>query len=150
MLSVGPLRSAGGRFPARLVLLRVEPDIPIMIPATVWESRTLFIPPRHWYRKRLNERRLRGPDSPENQLRSCLIENGVDVEISGITRIKRTNSEWDVCKVHLPNQVRQNGTEPDHRIGLFLRLELAESVALPFISFGHSCHFGLGQFVPVL
>jgi hypothetical protein len=32
---------------------------------------------------------------------------------------------------------------------MFFEIEFGEPVALPVPAFGHSCHFGLGLFVPV-
>lgn len=148
MMSVGALRWAGGRFPARPVLLRVERDIPRIEPATVWQSLTPFVPPRHWYRKKIAEGRVREADSPERQLRVSLHEAGVETSDVMITRVELEQSVWDVCKVHLPKHVQNAKAEPDRRVGIFLRATFARPVMLPFPAFGHSCHFGLGLFVP--
>jgi len=148
LMSVGALRWADGRFPARPVLLRVERDIPEGVRSTVWQSKTPFVPPRYWYRKKLAEGRVRELDSPESQLRQCLIENGIDASGAQIARVDVASAGWDVCKVHLPKQVRTADAEPDRRIGVFLSVDFPVPVAMPYPSFGHSCHFGLGQFSP--
>lgn len=146
LMSVGALRWAGGRFPARPILLRLQRDHPEPNASRVWKSVTPFVPPRYWYRKKVREGRVREPDSPENQLRSCLIENGNDASTALISRVKVGSAEWTVCKVHLPKQTRLTNAEPDHRIGVSLSVEFSKPVALPLPGFGHSCHFGLGQF----
>ena len=148
MMSVGALRWAGGRFPARPVLLRVEREIPKIEPATVWQSLTPFVPARHWYRKKLTEGRVREADSPERQLRVSLQEAGIKTSDVEINSIKSGKSTWDVCKVHLPKHVQAANAEPDRRVGIFLKATFARPVMLPFPAFGHSCHFGLGQFLP--
>lgn len=149
LMSVGALRWAGGRFPTRPVLLQLQRDLPPQGKSCVWQSLSPFVPPRHWYRKKLEEGRVRESESPENQLRSTLAENGVQTPIISIKRARVANSEWSVCKVHLAKQSSINNGEADRRVGLFLRAEFVELVAMPFPGFGHSCHFGLGQFKPV-
>ena len=148
LMSVGVLRWAGGRFPIRPVFLRLLSNPPMAQEARVWRSVTPFVPPRYWYRKKFREGRVREADSPERQLRSCLIENGIDASTAFISRLKVANSEWEICKVHLSKQSRSNRSEPDHRVGVFLQVEFPEAVTLPFPSFGHSSHFGLGLFLP--
>lgn len=76
------------------------------------------------------------------------MENGIKASFVSCERARVAKSEWAVCKVHLASQNRTNDVEPDRRIGVFLRVKFAEPVAIPFPSFGHSCHFGLGQFKP--
>jgi len=148
LMAVGALRWAGGRFPARPVLLQMQRDLPPSPIASIWKSVTPFVPPRFWYRKNVAQGRVRGPDSPENQLRQNLTENGVEATPETIYRIQVSGADWEVCKVHLSKQARRSKSEPDRRVGVFLRLEFAEPVTLPFPSFGHSSHFGLGQFAP--
>jgi len=149
LISVGALRWAGGRFPARPVFLQMQRNLPSASRAGIWESVTPYVPPRHWYRKKLEEGRIRGDERPENQLARNLAENGVAVRPISIERIQLVDSEWDICKIHLSKQAHQTKSEPDRRVGVFLRLEFAEPLIMPFPSFGHSCHFGLGQFRPL-
>ncbi len=151
LMAVGALRWAGGRFPAGPVLLKIQRDLPLIRKERIWESVTPYVPPRYWYRKKLAQGRVRELDSPENQLRQNLTENGVNVASASFRRIQLMDADWDVCKVHLSKQSRLEKSEPDRRIGVFLRAEFAQPVAMPFPSFGHSCHFGLGQFraVPI-
>jgi CRISPR-associated protein Csb2 len=50
----------------------------------------------------------------------------------------------------ITHQNSSEGRGTHHRrIGFFFQIEFDEDVALPMPSFGHSCHFGLGLFVPV-
>jgi CRISPR-associated protein Csb2 len=148
LMSVGALRWAGGRYPARPILLQLQRVLPPPGKARVWRSVTPFVPPRHWYRKNFAEGRVREFESPQDQLSSTLRDNGVTAPFVSCARTRVGKSDWAVCKVHLAGQ-RTNDAEPDRRVGVFLRIEFAESVAMPFPSFGHSCHFGLGQFEPV-
>jgi CRISPR-associated protein Csb2 len=144
MMSVGSLYWADGRFPVRPVLLKVTRELPIPSASKQWHSLTPFVPPRHWYRKKISEGRVRDGDSPEIQLSKCLRENGITADVA-ITRAQE-DIAWDTCKVHVPKSkdVRQSNT----RIGIQLNIEFESAVSLPFPSFGHSCHFGLGVFAP--
>lgn len=146
IMGVGALRWAGGRFPIRPVLLRVESELPETSKSCFWQSVTPFVPPRYWYRKKHAERRVREPDSPESQLRASLKDNGVDATDAQVSRIEETNWDWNVCKVHLPKSTRASSAEPDHRIGVGLRIEFPTPTSLGLPAFGHSSHFGLGQF----
>jgi CRISPR-associated protein Csb2 len=149
LMGVGALRWAGGRFSVRPVLLWLHRDLPTGLSSRAWQSVTPFVPPRYWYRKKFAEGRVREPDSPENQLRSCLRDNGVEPTPTNVDRFEVANTTWDVCKVHSSRQNPLRNAEPDHRIGVFLIIEFAQSIMMPFPAFGHSCHFGLGQFAAI-
>ncbi len=140
LMSVGSLYWADGRFPVRPVLLTVTRDLPEPSASKRWRSLTPFVPPRHWYRKKIAEGRIRDEDSPELQLARCLCDNGV-THAATITR-QNGDGRWDVCKVHLANS--NLSAEPDHRIGMMLNIEFESAVMLTLPAFGHSCHFGLG------
>jgi CRISPR-associated protein Csb2 len=149
LMSVEALRWAGGRFPVRPVLLHMARDIPPIGPAKRWQSITPFVPPRFWYRKKIHEGRVRDSDSPELQISRCLRDNGLTFDCN-VSRLNRPQSSvWDLCKVHLPKSVRQTKSEPDHRVGVFLQLDFSKPVVLLLPAFGHSAHFGLGQFTTV-
>lgn len=150
LLAVGALRWAGGRFPARAVLLRVQCDLPQPRPSLVWRSVTPFVPPRYWYRKRFAEGRVREPYSPENQLRSCFRETGTDPSSAIIQRVEVANSNWEICKVHQHEDTRSRRSDSTHRVGLMLNVIFPTPTVLPFPSYGHSAHFGLCQFAPVM
>jgi len=101
----------------------------------------------HWYRKKVAEGRGRDSGSPERQFHVSLEEAGAETTDVVITRFEQEQLAWDVCKVHLPKHVRNAKTELDRRIGIFLRASFPRPVMLPFPTFDHSSHFGLGQFV---
>ena len=146
MMGVGALRWAGGRFPVRPVLLQIQRDLPERPPSLVWRSVTPFVPPRYWYRKKFAEGRVREPDCPENQLRACLRDNGTEPADARISGAEIANSNWDISKVHLHSEAQ---TEPTHRVGVYLEIAFTAPSYLPFPSYGHSAHFGLGQFEPL-
>jgi len=86
-----------------------------------------------------------------------------------IERIAPTaqHANWDIVRVDVGNTaaaegfangvlaaVHQNGSSPANareirRVGFFFRLTFDEPTSPPRPAFGHSCHFGLGLFVPV-
>jgi CRISPR-associated protein Csb2 len=146
LTGVDALRWAGGRFPMRPVLLFFERDVPERRASRLWRSVTPFVPPRYWYRRQLAERRIREPDGPESQLRICLSENGTDSTDARISAIQVANSCWDISRVHVPTGAQR---EPSQRVGLYLEISFPAPVTLRLPSYGHSAHFGLGQFEPV-
>lgn len=143
MLAVGALYWADARFPVRPVLLNVSRTLPSMKCSTRWNSLTPFVAPRYWHRKRNG--RVRESLVPDRQLAHCLRENDgpIDCIVSPMTL--GVNRDWEVCKIHLPSAAC---VEPESRIGVRLQLAFAKPVALPLPAYGHSCHFGLGLFVP--
>jgi CRISPR-associated protein Csb2 len=150
LMSVGALRWASGRFPVRPVLLRTQRELPSVQTSHIWASTTPFVPPRYWYRKKFAEGRVREPDSPENQLRQNLLENDVTpAATASVNSIRIADAEWEVCKVHLSKAAQLSRSEPDHRVGVFLKIAFETAVSLSLPAFGHSSHFGLGQFRPV-
>jgi CRISPR-associated protein Csb2 len=146
LMAVGALRWASGRFPVRPVLLHVERDLPERRASTVWRCVTPFVPPRYWYRRKFAEGRVRQPDSPEIQLSDCFRENGTDSSQAQISRVAVANSHWEISKVHLPAHAQRRD---DRRVGLYLEVTFPASTPLRLPSYGHSAHFGLGQFEPV-
>jgi CRISPR-associated protein Csb2 len=146
LMGVDALRWAGGRFPVRPVLLRLQRDLPERRGSRVWRSVTPFVPPRHWYRKKFAEGRVREQECPEGQLRACLRENGTDATETRISRIQIAHRDWDVSKVHLHAGSQGEST---HRVGVYLEVSFLAPATLPYPSYGHSAHFGLGQFEPI-
>lgn len=144
LMSVGSLYWADGRFPVRPVLLKLTLELPEPPASKRWRSLTPFVPPRHWYRKKMAEGRVRQDDSPELQMVRSLQDSGVTLSAK-VSRSSQSE-EWDVCKVHLGTTDRRKGVE--QRIGLFLQLDFDVETSVPLPALGHSCHFGLGQFVP--
>lgn len=151
LMSVETLRWADARFPARPILLHMSRELPESPIAKRWKSQTPFVPPRYWYRKKVAEGRVRDGHSPEDQIIRCLTDNGIDVDCQAKRLGADSNRAWDVCKVHLPKSARKknaSNSQTNHRIGVFIEVEFDEPTRLSVPAMGHSCHFGLGQFVP--
>ena len=108
--------------------------------ATVWESMTPYVPPRH----RLRGGKPRSSESLEIQIRRELTLRGVafgdlvDVEEIG-------TAIW--VAVHVPRRRMLRRDFLGDRLGHRLRLKFPEPVAGP-LRLGHSSSFGLGLFSP--
>lgn len=102
-----------------------------------WKSLTPFVPPRHVFDRR---GRLKAGDSVEEQILGQLKDRG----LSGIKGISAQQAGW--MSVHRPARERkeQNGGT---KIGYDVTLAFETPVLGP-VFLGHSCHFGLGLFVP--
>ena len=115
-------------------------------------------------------RTLKAKDQPEFQLIECLQAAGITIagEVRRLPLLGRNANEgqvqWDIVRtpeneepklsntanvtVHRPGSSATRGKE--RRVGMFFEIEFAEPVALPVPAFGHSCHFGLGLFQPII
>lgn len=174
-LRINRLNWGGGKYPVRPVLtaLSKEPpsDAPFVTGKTasrLWRSASPFVPPRYFYRRTGNKITLKEKDRPECQLAECLKTAGIRTA-GEIRRIPLPQSNpvaaqphWDV--VRTPELEESTGSEgvniaahrngsdgrrqKERRIGMFFEIEFHEPAALPFPALGHSCHFGLGLFVP--
>jgi CRISPR-associated protein Csb2 len=107
--------------------------------ATVVESRTPFVPPRH-------HKRSRGSFDEwlKDELRRELRHHGLPEPLT-ITRVER-------CPTRLRGDrrwlgFRRNRKKDRPRRGFGFRLTFAEEVRAPF-TVGYGCHFGLGLFEP--
>ena len=176
LLRINRLDWGGGKYPVRPVLsaLSKEPpsDAPFSTGKTVsrlWRSASPFVPPRYFYRNTGSKLTLKANDQPEYQLVECLKAAGIKTagEIRRIPLQGRNphegQAQWDIVRtpesedpilsdtasvtVHRPGSSEARGKE--RRVGMFLEIEFAEPVSLPVPALGHSCHFGLGLFVPV-
>lgn len=140
----------------------------------LWRSASPFVPPRYFYRREGRRVTLKEKDRPERQLIECLRAAGVS---SGGQVWRQAGTTSAPCRLEtlppLPNWevVRAPGDTDDttanavavavhhnsscgktaleRRIGMFFEVEFDQPVALSRPAFGHSCHFGLGLFVPV-
>lgn len=173
-----PLFWGDGRWPLRLVPLPFDTapptDIGFGLRARVWKSITPFVPPRFFVRA---NGKLRDEESIENQVRRLLDENGypapLRIEVPCASSVQqadygtsRESSVW--VNVHIPSKAKARSRTPapcqqdrrrkgsldeamtDKRRGfLDIRITFTQEVEGP-ICLGHSCHFGLGLFVPVL
>jgi hypothetical protein len=139
----------------------------------LWRSASPFVPPRYFYRGGRSNRRLKANDQPEYQLIECLKAAGVKTGgtifrlgccKSGLIRLESLPPVglWDVVRAPegperglggtIPVDVHRNGggrgQRHERRVGLFFEIEFDEPVSLPVPAHDHSCHFGLGLFVP--
>jgi CRISPR-associated protein Csb2 len=136
--------------------------------ARLWRSASPFVPPRYFYRSGNGKRTLKAKDQPEYQLIECLKAAGVTTagEIRRLSQSCRNShdgqAQWEIVRtpesegsvanattivpVHRPGGTR----EKERRVGLFFEIEFAEPVSLPIPALGHSCHFGLGLFRPIM
>lgn len=137
------LRWADARYPVRPVLLEVQRDLPSVAASRTWRSLTPFVPPRFWYRRKVADGNLKRADAPEVQLARCLRDAGIAA--TAVARRLQDAKQWEVCKLHVP----KGEVMRDRRIGVSFELEFDEPQILPFPALGHSCHFGVGLFVPV-
>ena len=99
---------------------------------------TPYIPPRHVYDRR---GKVKSGESVEEQIKEELSSRGFPV---AEVEIEECSSRW--VKVHQPSRTREGATNDDKR-GYTVRITFSEPIKGP-VFLGHSCHFGLGLFVP--
>ncbi|HTD15814.1 MAG TPA: type I-U CRISPR-associated protein Csb2 [Chthoniobacterales bacterium] len=156
-------------YPIRPVLLEISNRSPEFLdpaPATIWNSLTPFVPPRHFYRGNLHRANLKEKDSPEHQLAEMLRLAGVDQNLSVVIRRLTSNvsaqatnpaqADWDIIRTPagsaafsgaVSTAIHGNGQGSERRIGFFFQIEFDQQVVISR-PLGHSCHFGLGLFIP--
>lgn len=129
----------------RLVPLPVEtplpPDKNIFGESLVWETLTPFVPPLHIFGR--NGKPKKGCEI-ETQIKKILFI--CELPEASVTVLSRADSPAQWVKVHRPHRSRNQQTNDDKR-ALRIRLRFEKVVEGP-IFLGHSCHFGLGLFVP--
>jgi CRISPR-associated protein Csb2 len=177
LLRINRLDWGSGKYPLRPVLTAMSKEPPSEAcfstgkkASRIWRSASPFVPPRYFYRKVGSKLTLKANDQPEYQLIECLKAAGVNVagEIRRLPLLGRNpqdgQPEWDVVRtpecddpilkdtaslpVHRPGSSR--GRDKERRVGLFFEIEFAEPVAFSVPALGHSCHFGLGLFQPIM
>ena len=177
LMRVHRLDWGSGKYPVKPVLMAIGNTVPDdcqisigQISSRIWRSRTPFVPPRYFYRGNLHGAKLKAKDAPEQQLALCLRQAGIDTtgEICRLTPNGQAQrsippvSDWDIVRapegeeefptegvvtaVHVPSASAK--TEKTRRIGLFFELTFDAPVTFPMPALGHSCHYGLGLFVP--
>ena len=136
----------------------------------LWRSASPFVPPRYFYRRDGNRLTLKTKDQPEFQLIECLRALGIQIagEVRRIPLAKHQTATgqtlWDIVRApceeddtfldtvnvsaHRPGS--SDTRERERRVGIFFEVEFEKPVALRIPALGHSCHFGLGLFVPVV
>jgi CRISPR-associated protein Csb2 len=131
----------------RLVPLPVETPLPpgkdIFGESVVWETLTPFVPPLHIFGR--NGKPKRGCEI-ETQIKKIL--SFCELPTASVTVPSPSDAPAQWVKVHRPHHSRNEQTNDDKR-AFRIRLRFEKSVKGPFF-LGHSCHFGLGLFVPVL
>jgi CRISPR-associated protein Csb2 len=175
LLRIQRLDWGSGKYPVRPVLVAMAKEPPTDVPfsvgrkfSRVWRSASPFVPPRYFYRRAGNKVTLKEKDRPEFQLAECLKSAGVTTACE-IRRMQPLESNpiakqphWDVVRVPEVEEstgpqavnvaVHRNSSDErrgkERRVGLFFEIEFETPVALPLPALGHSCHFGLGLFVP--
>jgi len=177
LMRVNRLNWGSGRYPVRPVLtgLAKEPptDAPFSTGRTatkLWRSASPFVPPRYFFRRDRGRVTLKEKDRPERQLADCLRAAGISV--SGEVRryplvnggMQNDKPRWDIVRAELGEEtpagaplysvaVHHNGGSTmrgmERRVGLLFEIQFEQPVALKVPALGHSCHFGLGLFVPV-
>lgn len=105
---------------------------------TTWETMTPFVPAQHIYDRHGNQKRGK---SVEAQVLRELRNHGTPTD-GAVVEILR--SQW--AKIHQPRSERGDKTNTAKR-GHHLRLTFSSPITGP-LALGHSCHFGLGLFVP--
>lgn len=175
LLRINRLDWGGGKYPVRPVLSAMSKESPPDAPfstgkaaSRIWRSASPFVPPRYFYRGSSGKLTLKVKDQPEYQLIECLKAAGITTagEIRRLSPPGRNphdgQAQWDIVRtpenedpilndtanvsVHRPGS--SGGREKERRVGMFFEIEFAEPVALPIPALGHSCHFGLGLFIP--
>jgi CRISPR-associated protein Csb2 len=177
LLRINRLDWGGGKYPVRPVLTAMSKEPPSDAPfstgrtaSCVWRSASPFVPPRYFYRGSSNKLTLKVKDQPEYQLIECLKAAGITTagEIRRLSLPGRNphdgQAQWDIVRtpesedpilngtanvpVHRPSS--SGGLRKERRVGMFFEIEFVQPVALPVPAFGHSCHFGLGLFQPIM
>jgi CRISPR-associated protein Csb2 len=177
LLRINRLIWGGGKYPVRPVLTAMSKEPPSDVPfstgktaSRVWRSASPFVPPRYFYRGNSGKLTLKVKDQPEYQLIECLKAIGIKTagEIRRLSLPGRNlhdgQAQWDIVRtpesedsilnntanvsVHRPGS--GGARERERRVGLFFEIEFAAPVSLPIPALGHSCHFGLGLFIPVI
>ena len=177
LLRINRLIWGGGKYPVRPVLTAMSKEPPSDAPfstgetaSRVWRSVSPFVPPRYFYRGNSGKLTLKVKDQPEYQLIECLKAIGITTagEIRRLSQPGRNphdgQTQWDIVGTPESEDPILNGTAsvPVHRpgssgaptkerrVGMFFEIEFTEPVALPVPALGHSCHFGLGLFLPIM
>lgn len=131
----------------RLVPLPAEtplpPDRDIFSQSTIWESLTPCVPPLHFLGR--NGKPKRGCEI-DTQIADILSDLGLSLATITLPSSPNTAAEW--VKVHRPRHSRMGQTNEDKR-GFRIRLQFKHPIPGP-LHLGHSSHFGLGLFAPVV
>jgi len=176
LLRIERLTWGSGKYPVRPVLIALSKEAPRDVPfstgqtkSRLWRSASPFVPPRYFFRGHGARVKLKEKDRPELQLAECLKAAGIKTagEIRRYPLIdgamQNDKPLWEIVRAEIGDQtpsgaslvttrVHINSTsrhrDMEQRIGGFFEIEFDKPAALPYPALGHSCHFGLGLFVP--
>lgn len=123
---------------------------PLLMKATVWQSRTPFVPTRHAKRRRTGEPK-RDADghwigSPEHDLRRLLASQ--DLHPVAMEPIDATDLGKRTRWLAFRTRRKTGNGRRGHGHGYGFRITLEEAASGP-IALGYGAHLGLGQFEPV-
>ena len=177
LLRIQRLNWGSGKYPVRPVLTALCKEPPSEAPfstgqiaACLWRSASPFVPPRYFYRGSGRKIQVKEKDRPDLQLVECLERCGAPTPscirsyllVDGV--MQNDNHLWEIVRTEIGEQsaagtplvtvpTHTNGSSGrkgmEQRIGGFFEIEFSDPVALKQPALGHSCHFGLGLFVPV-
>lgn len=103
-----------------------------------WKSMTPYVPPRHVFDRR---GKVKAGESIVEQINEELVGRGFP---TAEVETEEGSSRW--VKVHQPSRTREGATNDDKR-GYTVHITFSEPIKGP-VFLGHSCHFGLGLFIP--
>jgi len=118
-------------------LVPPPPAIP-QVSSQCWKSMTPYVPARHVFGR---SGKVKAGESIEEQIAEELASRGLP---TAEVTVEEGSARW--MKVHQPRRTRDGSTNDDKR-GYIVQLKFSQPVRGP-IFLGHSCHFGLGLFVP--
>jgi CRISPR-associated protein Csb2 len=110
--------------------------------ATVWQSLTPYVPPRH----HLRGGKVRDSETVENQVRRELVARGYAPNANAVSCEEIEPPRW--VAVHVPRREIHSRPFIGDRRGYMLRLAFETPVTGP-LRLGHSSSFGLGLFTPL-
>jgi len=175
LLRISHLAWGSGKYPVRPVLTELAKEPPADAPfstgrmaSRLWRIASPFVPPRYFYRRVGDRLTIKDNDQPEFQLLECL--RAIGIEAAGEVRRIPLGSQqtatgqtlWEIVRTPVGEEehfrdathvsVHRPGSSTTHererRVGYFFEIESKEPVTLRVPALGHSCHFGLGLFVP--
>jgi CRISPR-associated protein Csb2 len=125
---------------------QMPPALDSRTSATVWTSRTPFVPPSNRYRFRKSGR-LRPGESASVLLKKLLVRAGYpEPHVESVSN--QRDCEWVHVHQHRQERIQRKHERTTTTLpGYYFRLKFPQAVNGP-ICVGHSCHFGLGLFGP--
>lgn len=131
----------------RLVPLPPDTSVPpsFQMQSRLWISATPYIPPRHYLRRHGCQR---ASESVAGQIQREIAAAGIG-RLDTVDFLTQCDQWVELHETLVQRRVRQNRGERRVRRGWWIRLVFTVPTRGP-ICLGHSSHFGMGLFVPVL